>query len=100
MFTSAVAKGRGVAVSEVIHGFGEGRMMTATNARAAGMVDRIATLPQVLSGAGIVSTNPRLAAKVAELQRLARGPSQSSFTLARHKFHIELERKPLALLAA
>jgi signal peptide peptidase SppA len=43
-FVQAVAKGRDVRPSEVRGGFGEGRILTAKNAKAEGMVDRVDTL--------------------------------------------------------
>jgi signal peptide peptidase SppA len=43
MFVSDVAKGRRVAVATVRDRYGEGRVLTATAARSAGMVDRIDT---------------------------------------------------------
>lgn len=49
MFLSAVAKGRGVKVSAVRGGFGEGRMVGAEEAVRVGMADRIATLDQTLT---------------------------------------------------
>lgn len=49
-FTRAVARGRGVPV-ETVRGpaFGEGRMKTAADAKASGMVDSIDTLDNVIS---------------------------------------------------
>lgn len=44
MFVSAVAKGRGVAVSQVRGGYGQGRLVLAKQAVAEGMADRIDTL--------------------------------------------------------
>lgn len=43
MFVSDVAKGRNVPVSTVKSGYGEGRMLLAKDAKAAGMVDKIDT---------------------------------------------------------
>ena len=43
LFVKAVARGRGVKASEVRNGFGEGRVLTTDDAKAAGMIDRIAT---------------------------------------------------------
>lgn len=54
LFTKAVAAGRGRTVAEVRDGFGRGRVMTARDALAAGMVDRIDTM---------TSTMTRLASK-------------------------------------
>lgn len=49
MFTRAVGKHRGVSPADVRNGYGEGRVLTATAAKAAGMVDRIETLEQTLA---------------------------------------------------
>lgn len=49
MFVRDVAKGRGISVSDVKANFGEGRMLLASDAKAAGMVDRIETLDQTVS---------------------------------------------------
>jgi len=50
MFTSAVAKGRGVPVDQVRSGMGEGRMLLAEAAQKAGMVDGVATFGEVVAG--------------------------------------------------
>lgn len=49
-FLRAVADGRGTTVADVQANYGQGRMMTADEAEAAGLVDRIATLDEVLAG--------------------------------------------------
>lgn len=49
-FVKAVAAGRGVTQSAVREGYGKGRTLKAGQARDAGMVDRVATLEQVLGG--------------------------------------------------
>lgn len=48
-FIQAVASGRGVAVSAVREGMGQGRVLGADAALAAGMVDGIACFDEVLS---------------------------------------------------
>lgn len=48
-FTRAVARNRGVGVDAVRTGMGEGRTYGASDAKAAGMVDDVATFDQVLS---------------------------------------------------
>lgn len=48
MFTKAVAKGRGVPIDAVRNGMGEGRVLGAEAALAAGMVDGIATMEEVI----------------------------------------------------
>ncbi len=49
MFTKAVARNRGVNVSDVRGGFGEGRVVGAKEAVASGMADRIDTLDGVIT---------------------------------------------------
>lgn len=51
-FVSSVAIHRGVTSSAVRSGYGEGRTLTASRAVEAGLVDRIATMPQVLGRLG------------------------------------------------
>ncbi len=48
MFVDAVARGRRTSVAAVKAGYGEGRMLLAKDAVAAGMADRTATLEQVI----------------------------------------------------
>lgn len=50
MFTSAVAKGRGVPVDQVRSDMGEGRMLLAEAAAKAGMVDGVKTFSDVVAG--------------------------------------------------
>ncbi|HEY1723966.1 MAG TPA: S49 family peptidase [Steroidobacteraceae bacterium] len=47
-FTGAVARGRGVPVAEVRGGMGQGRMLTADEAKAAKMVDGVQTYAQTV----------------------------------------------------
>jgi len=55
MFTRGVAKGRGVSLAAVLSDFGQGRMLLAEDAVAAGMADEINSLGAVLAelGAGV-----------------------------------------------
>jgi signal peptide peptidase SppA len=48
-FTSDVARGRGVDASAVRSGYGEGRVLSAADAKRAGLVDRIATMDDTLA---------------------------------------------------
>jgi signal peptide peptidase SppA len=61
-FAAAVARGRGVSVAKVKAGFGNGRMVMADDAKSEGMVDRIATLEQLLGELG-VSAAPAISGK-------------------------------------
>lgn len=54
-FIAAVAKHRGVSPATVKNDYGQGRVLMAKDALAAGMVDRIATLDSVLSELGVGS---------------------------------------------
>jgi len=48
-FVNAVAKGRDVKAADVRGGFGEGRVVTAANAKSEGMVDRVETLDSTIA---------------------------------------------------
>jgi signal peptide peptidase SppA len=48
MFVADVARGRGVKPADVRGGFGEGRIVGAKQAKALGMVDRVATLEETV----------------------------------------------------
>lgn len=63
MFVSAVAKGRGVSPAAVRSGFGEGRVVGATEAKGLGMVDRVASLDDVLAKLGSRRGGSRLSAR-------------------------------------
>ena len=47
-FVKDVARGRGVSVADVRNGYGEGRALTAKDAKAAGLIDRIATMDETI----------------------------------------------------
>jgi signal peptide peptidase SppA len=49
-FLKDVARGRGVSVADVRNGYGEGRALSAKDAKAAGLIDTIATFDETLSG--------------------------------------------------
>lgn len=51
-FVGDVARNRGVSAQAVLDGYGQGRMLMADEALAAGMVDRVATLDDILVGLG------------------------------------------------
>lgn len=59
-FVANVAKGRGVSEATVRNGYGQGRMLVAKDAKAAGMVDRIATFAQTYTrlGGSLASAPP------------------------------------------
>jgi len=66
-FVAAVAAGRNVPPSRVRAGFGEGRVLDAEAARAAHLVDRIATLDDVLGHVDTTAANVALAHREQEL---------------------------------
>jgi len=49
MFVNAVARGRGVSAAKVRNDFGKGRMVMAAEAKQLNMVDRVATIDQVVN---------------------------------------------------
>lgn len=52
LFVGAVARGRGVSAGEVRSGFGQGRVLSAKDAKAAGLIDRIGTLRETVQRMG------------------------------------------------
>jgi len=52
LFVGAVARGRGVTAAEVRAGFGQGRALSAKDAKAAGLIDRIGTLRETVQRMG------------------------------------------------
>jgi len=47
-FVKDVARGRGVSPADVRNGYGEGRALTAKDAKAAGLIDKIATMDETI----------------------------------------------------
>jgi len=81
-FVAAVATGRRVAPTAVRAGFGEGRVLTAQQALAAGVVDRIATLDAVLAECGATSPGVRTPMRAAapDLALVASSPTSVTIT--------------------
>lgn len=65
-FLTALARNRGMTRSQVATNFGEGRVLSADRAKAAGMVDRVASLDDVLKTMGGGSDGNRKASTEAE----------------------------------
>lgn len=74
-FVEAVARNRGIPAARVEADFGQGRMFNATDALAAGLIDRIATFETVLSelgvGAGADTTAAASATPVLSLESIS-----------------------------
>lgn len=77
--TADIARGRGVPVATVREGFGEGRVVTASNALRLGMIDRIATIDEAVQRAAgvdiqvggaraVALSDDEIAAAAAELE--------------------------------
>jgi signal peptide peptidase SppA len=62
LFVADVAKGRGVSVSAVTDGYGEGLALPAKRAVAAGLADRIGTLDQAIARVASGKVQSRMAA--------------------------------------
>ncbi len=69
MFVADVAKGRGVSETAVRSGYGEGRALVATEAKAAGLVDGIATMETVLKRMGVSVSAKSVNAYAAALEK-------------------------------
>jgi signal peptide peptidase SppA len=70
-----IAKGRGVKESEIRNGFGEGRILTAADALALGMIDRIGTLAETLAR---VMTPPATAGASAAMHQTHNVPAKAT----------------------
>lgn len=73
-FLQAVAQGRGVTVAQVSANYGEGRVLLAAEALAAGMIDRVATLDQVVSQLNAAYSPP---ARTGAVPSFAQEPSMN-----------------------
>lgn len=80
MFVGALAKYRGVATSVINENYGQGRVVMAKDAKARGMVDKIATFDEVLAGLGVNNKPQSVSAETPK------------------KRYAELESKKLAIL--
>jgi signal peptide peptidase SppA len=89
-FVKAVATGRGVSQTKVREGFGQGRMLTAQAALDAGMVDRVATLQQVVDG--LVTKQGKGGARAEELP-VELAADADSLSLARARRHAAAARR-------
>ena len=73
MFVQAVAQHRGASVADVRGGYGEGRMLIAKPAKAAGLIDRIGTLDETV--ARLTRSGGRPAARAASAVHLHLTPA-------------------------
>lgn len=103
-FLSAVAKGRGVSVSDVKKNYGQGRVLDAKDALKLGMIDRIATFDDCLArltGGGRRAAAPMAAAvEEFEIQGEAEPTSMAMAAEAPTPVDDALEQEHLAIAAA
>ncbi len=93
MFDKAVARNRGKTVGQVRETFGQGKTFMASDAKAIGMVDRVATLDDVLAEFGIeplslglaASADPAIAALTGALGAVAEDDAAERARKARHR---------------
>ncbi len=87
MFVMSVAAGRGVSAFDVSQKYGQGRMLSARDALAAGMIDRIACIDETVQqrSSGRLGAGRRLALSAASevLEISASTPSQPMLAAAR-----------------
>ena len=77
MFDTAVARGRGVTSAKVRDAYGQGMVFSAADARRVGLIDRVASLDDVLAGLGVDAS----AAVRSPMQGKAAGLRADSSTL-------------------
>lgn len=83
-FVRAVAQGRGVSLTAVNEGFGQGLMFGAEEAVARGMADKVATMAETLARFG-VQQNPALARARSDAQKQASAALPGEDTVERLK---------------
>jgi signal peptide peptidase SppA len=94
-----IAKGRGVSAAAVRSGYGEGRVLNAEDALAAGLIDRIATLDDTLARVTQPATAGRVRVAAAAPPAITEdaASSQESRALPVDATLFEFERRVLAL---
>lgn len=78
MFVEAVARNRNVSSTKVREGFGEGRVVGAKQALDMGMVDRVATMDEVMQDMMRRSRRPGMSAELDYRKRRMRATSMAS----------------------
>jgi signal peptide peptidase SppA len=92
MFTKAVARGRGVPVATVREGYGQGRMVLAQEALAAGMVDYVETMDEMMRRLRKRMTSGSVASVAAKIEEPERAKVEEP-----RRGAIEIERMRLEL---
>jgi ClpP class serine protease len=87
-FVDDVAQGRGISAADVRANYGEGRVLTATDAKVAGMVDRIAGLDETIG---------RLTGRKAELPSPQPSPKGEGNSSSNSQARIALMRRRLEI---
>ena len=96
-FVADVAAGRGVAPATVEQRFGRGRTLLARDAKAAGMVDAIATLESAITSAGNLTGHAYVSAR--ELSPLGGARTQKRAPQARRVSDVEAAQRKLKALS-
>lgn len=77
-FVADVARGRGVAETRVRNGFGEGRVVTSSDALKLGMADRVATIEQVIARLQRQTVSRSVSASIQSAEIVAEEPAAVS----------------------
>lgn len=92
-----IAKGRGVKPADVRTGYGEGRTLSADQALAAGLIDRIATLQDTLARVTLPTATAAGARAEADAPPVVTDSRSVAPLVVRDPAFIEYERRALAL---
>lgn len=94
MFVNAVARNRGVSAAAVRAGYGEGDVLMAADAKAAGLVDRVATLAETVArfGGSLNSGAPSAEAETPEAHVEEDRPEPSFAARERERARLELAK--------
>jgi signal peptide peptidase SppA len=92
-----IAKGRGIKPADVRSGYGEGRLLSADQALAAGLIDRIATLQETLDRVMSSAPSTALARAAAIAPPVNTDTGSKDSHVGRDPALIQYERQALAL---
>lgn len=99
MFINAVARGRDVKAADVRAGYGEGRVVTAGDAKKMGMIDRVGTMRDVLAKMGAAPGEVRAASWIDGFEAVTDDPPIAA-TADDHETQLEAERWQYARIGA
>jgi signal peptide peptidase SppA len=93
LMTKDIAKARGITPAAVRSGYGEGRVLSAAEAKKAGMVDRVATLEETIARLAGRGSRGGMRAEDAEVAIRSEDPETATLIAVNREFHEEADRR-------